>query len=102
MRGPAMPNLLDEDLMPFAAGVRSLPGRPHLSTGYRYALRGFHGVILETMMCGGRRYTSRQALRRFVDAVTAAANRRPQSPIPTRPSELVDDRVERDLDSAGI
>ena len=67
-------NLMDEALISFAAGVRSLPGRPAISTGYRYALRGFRGIRLETIVVGGRRFTSREALRRFVAATTCAAN----------------------------
>src|SRR5258706_505036 len=47
-----MPNLLDEDLLPFLEGLRTLPGRPHVSTGYRYAFKGIRGVKLETIMCG--------------------------------------------------
>ncbi len=98
-----MGNILDEDWIPFAKGIRSLPGRPHISTGYRILSKGTRGVFLETILVGGRRYTSRQALRRFVEAVTAAA---------ARPTDLsakktayvppVEDQLERDLDDAGI
>jgi len=74
-----MANLLDEDLIPFALGIRSLPGRPHISTGYRFISKGSHGVMLETIVVGGRRFTTRQALRRFVANVTAAAQRQHNS-----------------------
>jgi hypothetical protein len=36
--------------------------------------RGIRGVRLETVMIGGIRYTSCEALERFVAATTAAAN----------------------------
>jgi hypothetical protein len=78
-----MEDLLSEDVIPFAAAIRSLPGRPHLSTGYRYiSQRGCRGVRLESIVVGGRRFTNRQALRRFVEATTAAADRRDR---PARP-----------------
>jgi len=55
--------LLDEDLMPFAKAIRSLPGRPHISTGYRFiSSRGCRGVVLETILVGGRRYRSEPKL----------------------------------------
>jgi hypothetical protein len=98
-----MPNLLDEDLVPFAPGIRSLPGRPHISTGYRFITRGCRGVTLESVVVGGRRFTSHQALRRFVASVTAAANARPSK----RSAGVVVDaslaeRIERKLDDAGL
>ena len=98
-----MANLLEEDLVRFTAGIRSLPGRPHVSTGYRFITRGCRGVFLESILVGGRRFTSRQALLRFVDAVTAAASRNG-----SRPSEqstvgpIVDGGLENDLDKAGL
>ena len=94
-----MANLLDENLVPFAAGIRSLPGRPHVSTGYRFISKGSHGVILETVIVGARRYTSREALRRFVSRVTAVVNGAPQ---PHADASDRDQRVERELDDAGI
>ena len=96
-----MPNLLDEDLLPFAQGVRSLPGRPSVSAGYRYIGRGCRGVHLETIVVGGRRFTSRQALRRFVAGTTAAANG-PSLPKPMATHDSDDDRLTRELDAAGL
>jgi hypothetical protein len=97
-----MPNLLDEELVPFAEGIRSLPGRPHVSTGYRYLFRGCHGIRLETIVVFGRRFTSRQALRRFVAATTAAANGEAlpkTSPTHQGPD---DERIKHELDAAGL
>lgn len=101
-----MSNLFDEELVPFGKGVRSLPGRPHISTGYRYALQGFRGIILETVLSGGRRYTSREALRRFVTAVMAAAASAreavPATPVARPASARVDEAIEEALDESGI
>lgn len=65
-----MPDLLQEELLPFALAIRSLPGTPHVSTGYRYAMQGIRGVVLETVKVGGKRFTSRQAIMRFIAALT--------------------------------
>lgn len=44
-----------------------------VTTPWRWAQRGVRGVKLETYNEGGRRYTTRQAFRRFCEATTAAA-----------------------------
>ena len=46
--------------------------RPNVSTVWRWAQRGVCGVTLETVLIGGRRYTSRVALQSFVERSTAA------------------------------
>jgi hypothetical protein len=43
----------------------------HLATVYRWLSRGLSGVRLETCCIGARRYTSREALQRFSETVTA-------------------------------
>jgi hypothetical protein len=94
--------LFDEDLVPFAVGIRSLPGRPHISTGYRFITKGSRGILLETILVGGRRYTSRQALRRFVTAVTNAANRAPSCAESRQHADPDPASIEADLDDAGL
>ena len=99
-----MSNLLDENLVPFAAGIRSLPGRPSVSTGYRFALRGIKGIRLESIVVGGRRFTSREALRRFVAGTTQAAEPRSCQPSPTADLPVTDEteRLDRELDKKGL
>ncbi len=53
-----------------------------LPTVWRWRQRGVRGVRLETFMVGGRRFTTQEAHRRFVEAVTAAADG-PHLPEPT-------------------
>jgi hypothetical protein len=45
--------------------------RRDLSTIYRYAARGCRGVILEAVVVGGVRCTSREAIARFIARLTA-------------------------------
>ena len=54
-----------------------LDNRVHKSTVHRWHLRGCRGVRLETLMVGGIRHTSHQALERFFDRITAASSREP-------------------------
>jgi hypothetical protein len=94
-----MSDILDEDLVPFAAGIRLLPGRPHISSGYRFISRGCRGIRLQTVVVGGRRYVSRRALRQFVHDVTVAAN----GNTPPPPHATHDDSgIRKDLDAARL
>ena len=46
--------------------------RLHTSTFHRYRLRGLRGIRLRTWLIGGRRMTTRAAVRRFLDDVSDA------------------------------
>ena len=46
----------------------------HPSTVHRWRLRGARGSKLETVLVGGRRYTSQEALLRFFDHTTTAGD----------------------------
>lgn len=69
------------ELFSLAQAAKLLPGRPHISTLHRWRLKGVKGVKLDTVVVGGRRFVTREALERFVQATTAAAN---GFPLPTR------------------
>ena len=53
---------------------KNLGNRIHTSTAHRWRLRGARGVKLETILAGGTRYTSLEALSRFFAATTAIAD----------------------------
>jgi hypothetical protein len=69
---------LAESLLVLSLAAREVPGSSgngvHNSTVWRWALRGIRGIRLETVVIGGVRYTSREALDRFIRATTAAAD----------------------------
>lgn len=67
--------------LPLSEASKFFPGRPHRSSVWRFAMKGVRGVRLETIVCGGRRYTSEEAILRFIAATTAAANGEPM-PVP--------------------
>ena len=55
-----------ESLVPINDASEITPGRPHLATVYRWFTKGVRGGIkLETVLVGGRRFTSREAIQRF-------------------------------------
>jgi len=57
---------LKEKLLSVSEAVKIIPGRPHLSTVWRWISNGVGGVRLETVQIGGRRYTSIEAIERFI------------------------------------
>ncbi len=88
-----MPISLTETLVSPTKATRHAPGNPHVSTIWRWMLTGSRGVRLESIVCAGRRYTSVEAISRFVSATTAAANGDPP-PVRTAASR------ERDIQQA--
>ncbi len=60
----------------FNQAARYLPegSRPSYVTWWRWWRHGIKGVHLRTLVCGGRRYTTRGALEEFISTLTAAAN----------------------------
>ena len=70
-------DISSETLLSLSDAAKTLPGRPHVSSLFRWRLRGIRGVTLETCLIGGRRFTSREALIRFASRTTAAASGEP-------------------------
>jgi len=65
--------MLDETLISWVDASRSIPGKTvvHRATLHRWRLRGVRGHFLESILVGGSRYTSTEAIRRFIDACNA-------------------------------
>jgi hypothetical protein len=96
-----------ETLISLAEAAQSIPpgrkGKPtHLSTVLRWILHGVHGIRLEGVRLGGRWLTSREALARFAEQLTARAE--PAAIQVTSPSDRKRDGqfAERELDRIGI
>ncbi len=60
-----MSDELRQNHFPLASGKDRIASHPSPATLYRWALKGVRGVRLETVMMGGRRYTSDEAVDRF-------------------------------------
>lgn len=82
-------NLTGESLITMSAAAKLTAGRPHPSSLWRWTKKGVGGVRLESVQVGGRVFTSREALQRFVAALNPA----------TVPTEA---EAEAELSQAGI
>src|SRR3954471_12331655 len=65
-----------EQIITFGQAADDLPRRrrgrkTHVSTLYRWATVGCRGVVLETIQIGATRCTSREALQRFFERLSA-------------------------------
>ena len=81
-----------ETLIRISEAPKHIPGRPHISTVWRWVLNGVRGRKLETITAGGRRFTSLEAIDRFIqsDGDTTAA-----------PTSNATSKAEAELDAAG-
>jgi hypothetical protein len=100
-----MIDIHSEQLLSLGQAARRLPGHPALSTLWRWQIKGVLGVRLETVLVGGRRYTSVEALSRFVES----SNRVQEPPcgaVPrtrtAREREAAIRRAERELREMGV
>lgn len=69
-----MIDISSEKLLTFSQAAEKLPSRPHTSALHRWTNSGIRGIKLETILIGGRRFTSWEALQRFVEATTEESN----------------------------
>jgi hypothetical protein len=97
-----MIDLQNERILPLAEAAKSLPNRPHLATIARWGTRGCRNVVLETLLLGGRRVTSAEALERFFTRVTAAAHGVPAQAETPRQRERQIERAERRAEELGL
>jgi len=97
-------DLTNEQLVSLPGAARRLPGQPHVSTLHRWRLRGVRGVRLETTLIGGKRFTSTEALQRFVDRLNDRNNADAAEPLPasatSRAKQIA--AADRELDRAGL
>ena len=88
-------------LLSMKAVCRMLPGRNGrplaISTCYRWIFTGRRGFRLDSVVGGGQRYTSEDAIRKFVAQTTAASTASDQS-VPVR----ADPNVEAKLNDLGF
>jgi hypothetical protein len=98
-----MIDLLSETRIPLAALGREENVAP--STTWRWVLNGVRGVKLESFSVGAKRYTTREAFARFVEATSAAAAHGPMPSVAARTPrqrEAAIRRAEKELAAEGI
>lgn len=71
-------------------------------TVWRWSRSGVRGVVLESFVSGGRRFTSREAYERFVIRTTAAANGQLVPSRTNRQRRASISRARRELAAAGV
>ncbi len=92
---------LEEELLTMPQAAALLPkrrggSRVSLTSLWRWSTRGAKGVRLETVRVGSSVYTTRTALRRFIEARTAAARGAvAQAPAPSTRSKRAIEALER-------
>lgn len=90
-----MPDFSSETACPLKQAAKLFPHPPSLQTLWRWASRGVRGVTLETFRQGGKRFTTREAVDRFLHA----CNKPGVCASPRTPSTR---ETERTLIAAGI
>ena len=99
-------DLFSEGLVPLGDVPKLLPKRqgkpPHISTAFRWAQRGIHGVRLEVIQAGGVKCTSRPALSRFFQRLSDVQAGRPVSTCSPARRQRAIARAEAELAKEGI
>lgn len=97
-----MPDILEETPVAISKVPDECPGkRIHAATVWRWRIHGVRGFRLESYVVGGKVFTSKEAIRRFILATTAARNGVPAETIPSRRRQAEIAAAERELD-AGV
>jgi hypothetical protein len=96
-----------EYLVSLADAAKLLPARrggkrPHVSCIYRWTVSGCKGIQLESLQVGGTRCTSREALARFFERLTAGNTGVPASIRTPAARERAIRKAEQELLDAGI
>jgi hypothetical protein len=82
---PGTPSLIDETLIPIAEAGNQFPVPISRAKIERMIRKGARGIVLETILIGDRRFSSKEAIRRFLensqgnhDASESAIHKRPK------------------------
>ncbi len=94
--------MLDASLISFAEAAKYLPAgrRPSYSTWWRWFRKGVRGIRLKTYLVGGRRYTTVDDIRTFVNQLSSSNEPSPPLQAPLISSQI--DSAETSLRMAGI
>jgi len=87
-----------DSLLTISQAAKSLPTRPNVSTVWRWIQRGVRGVTLDSVVIGGRRLTSKEALQSFVERSTAATDGETPRTRTSRERDRDIEQAEREFD----
>ena len=97
-----MIDIANETVIPIAEAPKHIPGRPSLATVWRWVLNGTRAGKLESVLVGGRRFTSLESIQRFAQQSTAAADGDTPPARTSRQQERAITTAERECEQAGI
>ena len=97
-----MIDIANETVIPIAEAPHQIPGRPSLATVWRWVLCGTRAGKLESVLIGGRRFTSLESIQRFARQSTAAADGDTPPARTPRQQERAIIAAERECEQAGI
>lgn len=63
-----------ETIVSISEAPQHIPGRPSMATVWRWVLKGTRAGKLESILIGGRRFTSLEKIQIFAEQSTAAAD----------------------------
>jgi hypothetical protein len=66
-------DIWEETPVDLSEASRIIPGNPSKQSLYIWTTKGIRGVVLETVQVGAKRFTSREAIGRFVAALSDPA-----------------------------
>lgn len=94
--------ILQEQKLTLTEAARRVGVNP--STCWRWALNGVRGCKLETFSIGVQRFTTFEALERFIAGTTAAASNSPMPSVSRTPRQrdAAIERAEKELAAEGI
>ena len=92
-------DIANERAIPLTEALEHFPGSPHISTVFRWANLPV-SRRLETLRCGGKRFTTLEAIERFITRCSASDGGTPPQSTRTRKKQIA--RAEAALAEAGI
>jgi len=64
-------DIANEEVIPISQAPSHFPGHPNVTSVYRWFTKGSRGAKLETIVVGAKRFTSVEAIGRFIERTTA-------------------------------
>lgn len=95
-----MIDLSQEHLISLSQAAKAVPSRPGLRTVWRWVLNGVRGRKLDSVVIGGRRFTTTEAVSRFLDGCNPNLCTPTESPSGARQREL--EGVDAELAQLGL
>lgn len=90
-----MVDLDNKTLIAFAQVARMFPGKISPNTVARRALHGTNGVLLDSIEAGRRRFTSKEAVHRYIYHQSERPDRREPTPDAKRRAAIANAEVKR-------